>query len=193
MALSNDLSRVLGDATMMEVGDGVSTPSSPGIGLLRIGAFKLQKVNGCLERAQVRPVVVIQKEVVADDLEYFNKHVLICKFLGMRVSFPFLEPWIQRTWNLEGDLEILLAANNFFLVDFLCISDINRAFEGGPYIYNQVGLFIKPWHVGFNSVEEFPSKVPVWVHLPWLPLECWRSDILQSISMALGKPIGPSQ
>ncbi|XP_059070653.1 uncharacterized protein LOC131860283 [Cryptomeria japonica] len=90
-------------------------------------------------------------------------------------------------------MEIMLAANNYFLVVFPYMVDRNRVFEGGPYFFNQVGLFIKPWHVGFNSVEELPSRVPVWVRLPRLPLEFWRDDILHSISLLLGKPIGSAR
>ena len=46
--------------------------------------------------------------------------------------------------------------------------------------------------MGFNSAEEIPSRVPVWVRLPRLPLEFWREDILHSISLLLGKPVGPA-
>jgi hypothetical protein len=87
-------------------------------------------------------------------------------------------------------MEIILVANNYFLVIFSCMVDRNRAFEGGPYFFNQVGLFIKPWHTGFNSADEIPSQVPVWVRLPRLPLEYWKEDILHSISLLLGKPVG---
>ena len=87
-------------------------------------------------------------------------------------------------------MEIILVVNNYFLVIFSCMVDRNRAFEGGPYFLNQVGLFIKPWHMGFNSAEETPSRVPMWIHLPRLPLEFWRDDILHSISLLLGKPVG---
>ena len=93
-------------------------------------------------------------------------------------------------WNPEGDMEILLVANNYFMVIFSSLSDRNKAFEGGPYFFNQVGLSIKPWHMGFNSAEEIPSQVPVWIHLPRLPLEFWREDILHSISLLLGKLVG---
>ena len=44
--------------------------------------------------------------------------------------------------------------------------------------------------MGFNSAEDTPSRVPVWVHLVRLPLEFWRDDILHSISLLLGKPLG---
>ena len=44
--------------------------------------------------------------------------------------------------------------------------------------------------MGFNSDEEIPSWVPMWVHFSRLPLEFWRDDILHSISLLLGKPVG---
>ena len=82
----------------------------------------------------------------------------------------------------------MLATNNYSMVIFSNIVDHNKVFEGGPYFYNQVGLFIKPCHAGFNSVEEMPSRVPIRVHLPRLPLEFWREDILHKIASLLGKP-----
>ena len=85
-------------------------------------------------------------------------------------------------------MDIMLAGNNYFLVNFSCMSDRNRVFEGGPYFYNSVGLFVKPWHPGFNSAEDLPSRVPVWIRLPRLPLEFWREDILRQIAAVLGKP-----
>ena len=123
-------------------------------------------------------------------MEYWGKYALICNFLGLRLSLPVLESWAHRIWNPNGDMEILLAANNYFMVSFSSMSDRNKVFKGGPYFFNQVGLFIKPWHIGFNSAEEIPSRVPVWVRLPRLPLEFWREDILHSISLLLGKPVG---
>jgi hypothetical protein len=151
---------------------------------------RIKKVNGCLERTVDRPVLIIQPEQVSEDVEYWQNHALICKFLGLRLSLPVLNSWAHRVWNPEGDMEIILAANNYFLVIFSCMADRNRAFEGGPYFFNQVGLFIKPWHMGFNSADEIPSQVPVWVRLPRLPLEYWKEDILHSISLLLGKPVG---
>ena len=81
-------------------------------------------------------------------------------------------------------------ANNYFMVIFSNITDRNKLFEGGPYYFNKVGLFIKPWHIGFNSAKEIPSQVALWVRLPLLPLEFWREDILHLISLLLGKPVG---
>ena len=127
------------------------------------GFVRIKKTNGCLERSNDRPVLVIQPEQIFEDVEYWGKHALICNFLGLQLSLPVLESWASRIWNLEGDMEILLAANNYFMVIFSNMTDRNKVFEGGPYFFNKVGLFIKPWHIGFNSTEEIPSQVPVWV------------------------------
>ena len=89
-------------------------------------------------------------------------------------------------------MEVTLLANNFFMVTFTCMADRNSVFEGGPYFYNQVGLFVKPWHAGFNPSEELPNRVPVWVRLPRFPIECCREDVLHMLASMLGKPVGPS-
>ncbi|XP_059076672.1 uncharacterized protein LOC131875950 [Cryptomeria japonica] len=157
------------------------------------GGPRVTKINGCLERCKERLKLVIPMELLADDIEYYSKHSFYCKFMGLRISLQFLESWAQRTWQPEGEMEIRLLANNYFMVSFDCMADRNRIFEGGPYFYNQVGLFMKPWHAGFNPTEELPSRVPVWVRLPWFPIECWREDVLHLVASLLGKPVGSSQ
>lgn len=105
---------------------------------------KLNKVNGCFPRSQDRPVLVIPLEAVMEDVDYLATHALICKFLGIRISLAALEAWIRRSWQVEGDMDIMLVGNSYFLVNFSCMLDRNRVFEGGPYFYDRVGLFIKP-------------------------------------------------
>ena len=55
------------------------------------GSFRIKKINGCLERSDDRPVLIIQPEQISEDVEYLGKHALICKFLGLRLSLPVLE------------------------------------------------------------------------------------------------------
>ena len=86
-------------------------------------------------------------------------------------------------------MEIMLAGNSYFFVVFSCMFDHDHFFEGGPYFYNHVGLFVKPWNLGFNYAEDLPSTLPVCARLPHLPLEFWHEDILRQIAALLGKPI----
>ena len=108
------------------------------------GSIRIKKRNRCLERSDDQPVLVIQPEQISKDVEYWGKHAFIYNFLGLRISLPMLESWAHQLWNLKGDMEILLAANNYFMVIFSNMTDRNKVFEGGPFFFYKVGLFIKP-------------------------------------------------
>ena len=58
---------------------------------------KMKKVNGCLPKAQDCLVLVISPDLVAEDVSYWSRHVLICNFLGIHISLSTLEAWIQCT------------------------------------------------------------------------------------------------
>lgn len=46
------------------------------------GFVCIKKMNGCLERFDDRSMSVIQPDQISEDVEYWGKHVLICKFFG---------------------------------------------------------------------------------------------------------------
>ena len=94
--------------------------SSPTVPVMRSESFysgessKQKKVNGCFPRSHDRPVLVIPPADVMEDIEYWTKHALICKFLGIWIFLSTLEAWICRSWQVEGDMEIMLAGNSYF-------------------------------------------------------------------------------
>ena len=74
-------------------------------------------------RTQDCPVLVIFPNLVEEDVSYWSRHALICKFLGIHIPLSTLEAWIRRSWQIEGDLDIMLAANSYFMVIFLDMVD----------------------------------------------------------------------
>ena len=54
----------------------------------------MKKINGCLPRAQDCPVLVIPPDLVEEDVSYWSRHALICKFLGIHIPLSTLEAWI---------------------------------------------------------------------------------------------------
>ena len=54
----------------------------------------MKKINGCLPRAQDRPVLVIPLDLVEEDVSYWSRHALIYKFLGICIPLSTLEAWI---------------------------------------------------------------------------------------------------
>ena len=63
--------------------------SSPTMPTMRSESFysgessKLKKVNGCFPRSHDHPILVIPPTDVMEDIDYWTKHALICKFLGI--------------------------------------------------------------------------------------------------------------
>ena len=57
------------------------------------------------------------------------------------LSLPVFDSWANQIWNPGVEMEILLTANNYFLVIFSNMTDRNKVFEGGPYFFNQVRFF----------------------------------------------------
>jgi len=51
------------------------------------------------------------------------------------------------------------------------------------------GLYLKKWSPDFDPTQDVPLVVPVWVHLPHLPLHCWYPKSLESIGNTLEKYI----
>jgi hypothetical protein len=46
-------------------------------------------------------------------------------------------------WNPKGDYELQLSSKGFFTVIFYNLEDKDMIFEGGPYFYYLVGLYLR--------------------------------------------------
>ena len=51
------------------------------------------------------------------------------------------------------------------------------------------GIYLNKRTPDFDTNQDVPSVVPVWVRLPHLPLHCWNSESLEAIENTLGKYI----
>ena len=76
---------------------------------------------------------------------------------------------------------------------FKNIEDKDRLFEGGPYFYAAVGLYMRPWKMNFVLEKENFISVPVWVRLYSLPLDYWQPESLAAIGNKLGRFIKTSE
>ena len=51
------------------------------------------------------------------------------------------------------------------------------------------GLYLNRWLSDFDPEMDIPNAVPVWVHLPHLPLHCWGDESVKAIWNVVGKYI----
>ena len=129
----------------------------------------------------------MKEEGFRSHLQHRRDHALIEKFVGIWPSEKALLWWINVTWKPLEHFDLHLGAKGFFTVIFLNLEDRNKTFEGGPYFFNSVGLFPRPWKEKFNPDSEDLYFFPIWIRLYSIPFEYWHENILEALRNAIGE------
>lgn len=135
----------------------------------------------CLPRESKKPKFVIPNNKIEEYRSYMRDHALICKFVGFWPSEKDISKWIQQRWKPKGHIDLKLGAKGFFQVIFSNPEDKGRIFEGGAYLINKVGLFMRHWEHYYNPDKEKMFAAPIWIRLFRLPMEFWNPNILEGI------------
>jgi hypothetical protein len=116
---------------------------------------------------------------------------LIGHFTGLWPSPRAIEAWIQRNWRplVSEGIKSHFVGKGYYVFIFDNVEDKNLIFRNEPYFMGPQGLYLNQWTPDFDPAQDVSSAVPVWVHLPHLPLHCWSPKSLESIGNALGKYI----
>jgi len=113
-------------------------------------------------------------------------HALIGKFLGLWPTEKALQGWIAPKWKPKGQVTLQLGPKGFFTTIFHCVEDKSRIFEGGPYFFNSLGLYLHDWKARFNPDKEDFTWALVWIRLYSLPVEYWKEEMLKDIRNNIG-------
>ena len=120
-------------------------------------------------------------------------YAIICKFMGLWPTEKALQAWIRYHWKPKGSIDLHLGSKGFFTVVFANIEDKDRVFEGGPYFYAAVGLYMRLWMMNFVPERETFTSVLVWVSLYSLPLDYWQIESLTAIGNKLERYVKTSE
>eukprot|EP01018_Ginkgo_biloba_P035502 Gb_15120 [translate_table: standard] len=121
------------------------------------------KPNGCFEKASSNAKIELSFAEVYEKISCLKDSDLICKFKGLLSLEKMVREWISTNWRTTGTSKLIFCARGFFTVIFSLESDKNLVFEGDPWFLNRVGLFMKPWSLGFDPMVEEVPAIPVWV------------------------------
>ncbi|MCO5559112.1 hypothetical protein L7F22_012704 [Adiantum nelumboides] len=119
-----------------------------------------------------------------------RERVVIGLCHGPRPSMEVLKQWIAVNWENRNVFpqHIQNLPNNFYVFFY---EDANSALqvitEGQWLIRNTLVSFFKSFK-GFNPKGEKPTKIPVWVDFPYLPVEFY--PWLNKIGNVVGKVLG---
>ncbi|XP_075098965.1 uncharacterized protein LOC142175862 [Nicotiana tabacum] len=110
---------------------------------------------------------------------------LILYVVGEEPTIGALERFIAATWNFALKPKIFYHNDGYFVVHFNSLEDKDVVLCSGTYTINNKPIIIKAWTHTFSFHSEVLQTIPPWVHLPNLPLSCWKRETLSRIESGL--------
>ncbi|KAL4556549.1 hypothetical protein LXL04_039205 [Taraxacum kok-saghyz] len=96
---------------------------------------------------------------------------LIGYFIDRKLAFPTVRYFVNKMWKQFG------------------LEDLMDVMENGPWLINDVPLFVQKWKPGLVLSKPEINMVPVWVKIYNVPLEYWNENGVAYISNEVGRPI----
>ncbi|MCO5569789.1 hypothetical protein L7F22_023504 [Adiantum nelumboides] len=110
---------------------------------------------------------------------------------GPRPSMEVLKQWISINWENRNVFpqHIQYLPNNFYLFFFEDANSALQVITEGQWMIKNTPISFFKWFKGFNPKREKPTKIPVWVDFPDLPVEyyLWLSKIGSVVDKVLGQ------
>ncbi|XP_019167843.1 PREDICTED: uncharacterized protein LOC109163549 [Ipomoea nil] len=139
------------------------------------------------------PTIRLTKEEVEAIRAPWRK-TLIVKVMGRRVGYDaYLLRRLVSMWKPKGSLDLIAIDNDYFLVQFGAVDDLEFAMFGGPWMVLDHYLIVKPWVPDFDPFVDTTEKVLVWVRIPCLPAEYYNIIFLRKLGNKVGRTLRVDQ
>lgn len=131
-------------------------------------------------------LVVVCGQDVVDNIGFYQRCALVCRFFGLWPSLPDLHRWVSDSWRsfVAHNVELFPCAKGFFIASFTSSIDSDLVL-GKLWAWGVHPLSIKPWTTSFNPLIEPLNVRLVWVCLPNLPLHFWEISCYETIGNSL--------
>ncbi|XP_019173022.1 PREDICTED: uncharacterized protein LOC109168452 [Ipomoea nil] len=138
------------------------------------------------------PTIQLTKEEVEAIRAPWRK-ALIIKVMGRKVGYTYLLKRLQTMWMPRGILELIAIDNDYYLVRFGSVDDLEFAIFEGPWMVLDHYLIVKPWMPDFDPTSDTTEKVLVWVRIPCISAEYYNIIFLRKLGNKIGRMLRVDQ
>ncbi|XP_019161010.1 PREDICTED: uncharacterized protein LOC109157614 [Ipomoea nil] len=121
------------------------------------------------------------------------RKALIIKVMGRRVGYAYLQHRLTSMWKPKGSMDLIAIANEYFLVRFGSVDDLEFSMYEGPWMVLDHYLIMKPWEPDFDPYNDTTEKILVWVRVPDLPAEYFDAIFLRKLGNRIGRIVQVDQ
>ena len=143
--------------------------------------FKLRKIQG-------EGIILDEKDMTR--IEEVWGICAVGYVMGKYPGYRAIEE-VRKTWNVPH--QFYIHESGWMVFKFQNEEDRDRVLLGGPYETYGAPWLMKMMPPYFNFGDDCFTKIPTWVRLPSLPLECWNERALSKICSYIGEPLASDQ
>ncbi|XP_019149842.1 PREDICTED: uncharacterized protein LOC109146642 [Ipomoea nil] len=121
------------------------------------------------------------------------RQALIVKVMGRKVGYTYLQRRLASMWKPKRSMDLIAIDNDYFLVRFGSVDDMEFAMYEGPWMVLGHYLIVKPWEPNFDPFNDTVEKVFVWIRVPSLPAEYFDFIFLRKLGNKLGRTVRVDQ
>ncbi|XP_019161966.1 PREDICTED: uncharacterized protein LOC109158503 [Ipomoea nil] len=138
------------------------------------------------------PTIRLTKKEV-EEIRASRRKTLIIKVMGRSVGYAYLLRRHVTMWKPKGSMDLIAIDNDYFLVRFGLVDDLEFAMFEGPWMVLDHYLLVKQWVPDFDPFSNQTEKVLVWVRIPCLPVEYYNIIFLRKLGNKVGRSIRVDQ
>ncbi|MCO5609103.1 hypothetical protein L7F22_063325 [Adiantum nelumboides] len=135
--------------------------------------------------------VTIDSAALRNWYAQLQERVVIGLCHGVRPSAEALKNWINVHWGSRNirPSHVQYLPNNYYLFFFDNPVEALQVIGYGQWLIKNTPISVFKWYEGFNPRGDKPTKVPVWVDFPNLPVDFypWLKDIGKFLGTVLGQ------
>ncbi|XP_057811444.1 uncharacterized protein LOC131025665 [Salvia miltiorrhiza] len=96
---------------------------------------------------------------------------------------------LQELWNIQGPWNLIPMGKGYYTCKFSIADDKSRAKKQLLWELPTGSIRLREWAKVFDPYKEVSSLCHTWVHIYYLPVECWHPEVIIGISRHIGLPI----
>ena len=147
-------------------------------------SFPLVKIVTRLEKGSC--AIAILDELL-DDIIASMSCTLVSMFIGQRPNIDIVKSFMQKKWNLKGQVTVTVMAKGFLYFVFSCSEELSNILCEGPWVIGCSTLVLQKWSSNLDLNDSLFVKAPVWVRLPKLPLDFQNDYVFMGVENSFGE------
>ena len=133
-------------------------------------------------------MVKINFEDIENEIRYWEPAV-VCYIIGANPPIHVIDGYVKQIWKDLVVEKVGMVRKGVFIVKMNDTLSIDKACEMSDILLNKKPFIVKSWKVKISLEKEDLATIPIWVHLPALPMEYWGERCIRKIVGLLGNVI----